>query len=155
MGSMVSRFRVECFEGGSTNFYFLEDKYLAEKFYANLLLIFVDGVSTQIRIFKQPRFQYKHNFMKLITSSVVRAKYNQIKLITDSESTKINVRSGCAFSLILHMSAVIYKQRFSMETRLRNIFKTTKVIILTNTIIESPYKILLDSSKRKALTWPI
>ena len=94
--------------------------------------------STQIRIFKQPRFQQKRNFMKLKTFSV-----NQAKLITDSESsTKINVKSGWALFLTLLTSAVIYKQRLS------NIFKTTKAIIL---FIESPYKVLLDSSKRTAL----
>ena len=32
-----------------------------------------------------------------------------------------------------------------MKTRLWNIFKTTKAIILTNTIIENPYKVLCDS----------
>ena len=37
-----------------------------------------------------------------------------------------------------------------MEMRLCNIFKTTKAIILTNTITENPYKVLLDSSKRTA-----
>ena len=84
---------------GSTNFYFLEDKYLAEKIYADLLLILVENVSTQIRIVKKPRFQYKPNFMKLITFSVATTKDNYAKLITDSESTpKINVRSGWHFS---------------------------------------------------------
>ena len=99
--------------------------------------------STQIRIFKQPCFQQKRNFMKLKTFSVARTKNNQAKLITDSESsTKINEKSGQALFLTLLTSAVTYKQRFS------NIFKTTKAIIL---FTESPYKVLLDSSKRTAL----
>ena len=85
--------------------------------------------------------------MKLTTFSVARTKDNQAKLITDSESsTKINVRSGWALFLILLTSAVIHKQRLS------NIFKTTKAITL---FIESPYKVLLYSSKRTTLTWPI
>ena len=95
-----SRVRVQGFE--STNFYFLADKYLAENFYANLLLIIVENVCTQICIFKHPRFQYKHNFMKLTSFSGAKNKGNQAKLLTDSESTtKINVWSGWALFLIL------------------------------------------------------
>lgn len=94
--------------------------------------------------------------MKQATFSVARTKDNQAKLITDSESTtKINAKPGWALFLILLTLAVISKQRFCMETRLGNIFKTAKAIILVDTIIESPYKGLLDSSKIKALTWPI
>ena len=94
--------------------------------------------------------------MKLTTFSVVGTKDNEAKLIIYSESTtKVNARSGGALFLSLLTSAVIYKQRFSTETRLGNIFKTTKAIILTNTIIKRPYKVSLDSSKTKALTWPI
>ena len=39
--------------------------------------------------------------------------------------------------------------------RLSNIFKTTNAIILINTIIESSYKVLLDSLKITALTWTL
>ena len=89
--------------------------------------------------------------MKLVTFFVARTKNSLAKIITDSETTtKINVRSGWVLSLILLTSAVIYK-----ETRLCNIFKTKKVMILTNAIIKSPYKVLLNLSKRTALTWPI
>ena len=78
-----------------------------------------------MRILKQPRFQYKRNFMKLTIFSVARTKDNQAKLITDSESfTRINVRSCWAIFLILLTSAAIHKQRLS------NIIKTTKAIIL-------------------------
>ena len=66
----------------STNFYFLGDKYLAGKFYASLLLILVENVSTQIHVFKDPRFQYKRNFVKLTTFSIGRIEENQAKLVT-------------------------------------------------------------------------
>ena len=59
-----------------------------------------------------------------------------------------------ALFLILLASAVIYKD-FCMEMSLCNIFKTTKAIILTNTIVENLYKVLLDSSKGTALALPI
>ena len=88
--------------------------------------------------------------MKLATFSVAKTIDNQAKPIIDSErTTKINARSGWTLFLILLTSVVIYKQRFSMKTRLCNIFKTATAIILTNAITESPYKVLLDSSKRK------
>ena len=51
----------------------------------------------------------------------------------------MNERSGWALFLILLTLAVIYKD-FCMETRLCNIFETTKAIILTNTIIETLIK---------------
>ena len=82
--------------------------------------------------------------MKLTIFSIARTKDNQAKLITDSESTKItkgtikiNRKSSWTLFLIVLTSAVIYKD-FSMKTRLRNIFKIIKTIILTNTIIENP-----------------
>ena len=54
--------------------------------------------------------------------------------------------------MILLTLAVIYKRFLLRNTRLCNIVKTTNVIILINTIIESPYKVLFDSLKRIALT---
>ena len=38
-----------------------------------------------------------------------------------------------------------------METRLCNIFETTKAIIFTNTILGNPYKVLQYLSKRTVL----
>ena len=57
--------------------------------------------------------QYKRDFKKLTTFSVARAKVNQAKLITNSESTtKIKARSPWELFLILRTLAVIYKQNF-------------------------------------------
>ena len=69
----------------------------------------------------------------------------------DSESTtKINKRPSWALFLILLTSVVIYKD-FWMETRLCNIFETTKAIIFTNTILGNPYKVLQYLSNRTVL----
>ena len=89
--------------------------------------------------------------MKLTTFSVAKTKENKAKLITSNILTN-NYQNKCkivsALFLILLTYAIIYKD-FCMKTRLSNIFEITKIIIL---FIESPYKVLIHSSKRTALT---
>ena len=59
-----------------------------------------------------------------------------------------------AFEIFL-TSAIIYIQRFCMETRLPNIFKTTNVTNLTKVIQESSYRVLQVTSKQKTLKQPV
>ena len=67
--------------------------------------------------------------MKLATFFISSTKFIFTKLLSVSERLiKIKVRSHWALFLDLIPSAVIYKQRLCIETRLSNIFKTTNAI---------------------------
>ena len=62
------------------------------------------------------------------------------KLLAISEILKnIKFRLHWILFGIYHISAVIWKQKLCMETRLCNIFKTVNTIMLAKTILENPY----------------
>ena len=63
-------------------------------------------------------------------------------LAVSESSIKIKLRLHCTFFIILLTAAVIYKERFCVETRLCNIIKAANSITLVNTILESTYKVL-------------
>ena len=75
-------------------------------------------------------------------------------MTTNSESSsKINLSSRWTVFEILPTSAVIWIQKFSMKTRLRDISKTTNATNWTKTILESLYKVLLLTYNLTALKW--
>ena len=70
----------------------------------------------------------------------------------DSERTfTIKVRLRWTAFEILLTPAIICIQKFCMETRLSNIFKTTNVTNLAKVIQEIPYRVLQVTSKSKTL----
>ena len=83
--------------------------------------------------------------MKLTTFFVSSTRCIFTKLLAEPESsTNIRVRSNSTFFVILLQQLFVNKD-FCMKTRLCSIFKTANVIMLTKTILESPYELLQDS----------
>ena len=90
-------------------------------------------------------FSIKRSFVKLITFSSAKKTKNKTKPMRDSESTsKIKTKSRWTFSKFSLCQRLFAFNRYFMETRLYNIFKSKNATKLTKTIIESPYKVLLD-----------
>ena len=97
----------------------------------------------------------KTDFLTLTICFISATRDIYTKLLIFSESpVKIEVSSARTFFVILLTSAVICKQRFWMETKLCNIFKTTNTITVTETVIKSTYKVLDSSWKRITLKRP-
>ena len=102
-----------------------------------------------------PHFWKKIGFLTLTICFISATRDIYTKLLIFSEfPVKIEVRPAQTFFVILLTSAVICKQRFWMETKLCNIFKTTNTITLTETVIKSTYKVLDSSWKRTTLKRP-
>ena len=84
--------------------------------------------------------------MKLTTLSISTTGDIDPKLLRFSESSvKIKVKSHRTFFVIFLTSAVICKQRFYLESKLHNIFKTRNAIEVTKTILESTYTLVQSS----------
>ena len=77
--------------------------------------------------------------------SIIRGIYTKLLTFLKS-SVKTNVTSGWTFFVVF--LTFVFKE-ICMETRMCNIFKSTDVMKLTKTILESIYKVLQSWWKRK------
>ena len=87
-------------------------------------------------------FEKKRVFLELPTFFIPTTSDIYTKMLYFSEnSVKIKVKLHWEFFITFLMSAIICKSRFCLETRLSNFFKAAYAMMLTETILESTYKI--------------
>ena len=94
--------------------------------------------------------------MKLTTFSIAKKTKNETKPIRDSEgSPNMKVKSRWAFFQILPCQQLFAFKKYCMETKLYNIFKNKNTTNLTEPILKSSYKVLLEAVLYVTLRRPV
>ena len=100
-------------------------------------------------------FSLKTSFVKITFSTAKKTK-NETKPVRNSESMlKIKVKSFWTFFTFCLCQQLFAFEKFSMETRLYNIFKTKKATKLAKSILKISFKVLLEKILFVTLRRPV